>query len=128
MITPPRAASAPRARVESGPPTGSGTCPVVEARTRQAAHGIGDLIAGEGAERGREDHEREIRIAGGGEDAGGDDRGLARDDREEPVDGRQREQGQVDPRRGHDVLDEWQDGIGHECSSVSTAGDASKRG
>ena len=68
------------------------------------------------AKPGRDDDPGQVRLPAGGEHARRDDEALARHDREERVQRREREQGQVDPRRAHRPLDEIRDGVGHHAS------------
>ena len=102
-------------------PARSNPCAFLRARLRAAQHPpargpaeeVRDVVAGERAERGDDDDAGQVRLAGRGEHAGGDDEALAGDDREERVDRGEREQREVDPRGAHRALDPVHDGVAH---------------
>jgi hypothetical protein len=52
---------------------------------------VGEVVAEHRADRARDDHEREADLALRGEDAAGDHRGLAREERDHRVEERERE-------------------------------------
>src|SRR5262249_20865920 len=68
------------------------------------ADGVGDVVADSGSSSREEDDEREAQVPFGGEVAGDDDDGLARDEREERVDHRDSEDERVAPPGARDPV------------------------